>query len=373
VNIPASISVPVQASHPSDYIALLGEGPGVYAFVSGDSVIHLAWSTSLVRRIAKLSSPAGTSEKSLVDRLHGSGLTLQCWPTASKLESSILLYELSRRSFPLDYRRRLRLQTPWFVSLTALGNFPRLTVANKIQSPTLPAVGPFRTRELAQQFEQDIVGAFLLRRCTEQLAPEAQHPGCIYGEIHQCLRPCQAAVTPNQYEEEANRASNFLSEGGGETLAWLSAVRDQAAADNDFETAGQLHRRYEKLKAAREYKRDPVRNVHDFNGIALTWSRAKTCIQVWPMLKGFWQEPVTFAPQDAPISIGQLEHHLYEKLSPMVAQPALAGDREEHLAVFSRWYYSSWREGSWHAFTELRRSDCRKLARQILQVIANAE
>jgi excinuclease ABC subunit C len=148
----------------------------------------------------------------------------------------------------------------------------------------------------------------------------------------------------------------------------LSAARDRAAAGDEFEAAGQLHRRYEKLKAALEQKRDLVRNVHEFNGVALTWNKTKTRIQVWLMLKGIWQEPVTFAAPEPSMASGELGQKLYAKLSPMVAHPALPGDSTEHLALFSRWYYSSWREGTWHAFSEFKSSDCRRLARQILKL-----
>jgi hypothetical protein len=42
------------------------------------------------------------------------------------------------------------------------------------------------------------------------------------------------------------------------------------------------------------------------------------------------------------------------------------------MAVFARWYYSSWRDGQWFPFLKLADLNYRKLVREISGVLTNA-
>jgi ABC-type lipoprotein release transport system permease subunit len=54
-----------------------------------------------------------------------------------------------------------------------------------------------------RQFQSQFLDLFQMRRCEENLAPSPSHPGCVYGEMNMCLRPCQQAVTPEEYASES--------------------------------------------------------------------------------------------------------------------------------------------------------------------------
>src|SRR5207244_6958620 len=55
---------------------------------------------------------------------------------------------------------------------------------------------------------------FQLRRCEDNLAPSPEHPGCIYGEMNKCLRPCQQVVSIEEYRGEAHRVEEFIRTDG---------------------------------------------------------------------------------------------------------------------------------------------------------------
>ena len=59
---------------------------------------------------------------------------------------------------------------------------------------------------------------FQMRRCQEDLAPSPAHPGCIYGEMGMCLRPCQQVVGPAEYAHEVARVVEFLRTDGRSLL-----------------------------------------------------------------------------------------------------------------------------------------------------------
>ncbi len=147
------------------------------------------------------------------------GLTLECWPTVSRLESALVMYAVLRSEHPADYRKRLRLNLPWFVTITCRDSFPRLAVVNRIPNGDDPVFGPFRFRDGAQTYADDVLGCFGVRRCVEPLVPNPSHPGCIYGEIKQCLRPCQGAVSESEYGTEVQKVWTFLQTNGDSNVA----------------------------------------------------------------------------------------------------------------------------------------------------------
>ena len=91
---------------------------------------------------------------------------------------------------------------------------------------------------------------FLIRRCYLELHPSPDDPGCIYGEMHKCMAPCQARCTDEQYRAETSEVLAFLKTRGGSRVAELEAERDRASAEMLFEEAAAAHGRVQKVKSA---------------------------------------------------------------------------------------------------------------------------
>ena len=73
--------------------------------------------------------------------------------------------------------------------------------------------------------------------------PSPAHPGCIYGEMNRCLRPCQQVVSIEEYRSEASRVEQFLRTGGASLVEPAEAARDRASAAMQFEEAERMHQR----------------------------------------------------------------------------------------------------------------------------------
>ena len=110
VEIPAPITIPLWQSEPAEYAALIPKGPGVYAFRSGKAIVHLSWSAHLNTRVVRLLSRTNSANSNLGSRMREARFVLHCWPTTSKLESSLVMYEVLRSEGLADYRKRLRLR-----------------------------------------------------------------------------------------------------------------------------------------------------------------------------------------------------------------------------------------------------------------------
>jgi hypothetical protein len=275
------------------------------------------------------------------------------------------MYELARSYFPQDYLKRLRLRMPWFVRVAVRDPFPRLTLVNRLSRTGGPFFGPFLNRDVAQLFEQEVLSLFQLRRCSERLAPHPEHPGCIYGEMNQCLRPCQCAVSGEQYGSEVQRVTEFLSNNGRTIISTLSAARERACEQMNFEEAALLHRRIERVKAAARARDDVVTDVDHFNGVALTRSVQADHYQLWPMLQGLWLEPILL-----PFGAGEgratsLDQELRQRLSASISPAARERKRVEDMAIFVRWYFSCSRDGQWFPFASLPDLNYRRLVHEI--------
>jgi excinuclease UvrABC nuclease subunit len=161
----------------------------------------------------------------------------------------MLSYELAQEVFPDEPERALRLPKPAYVKLLLANPFARTQITTRLSGAQNVFFGPFSTRAFADQFESQLLDLFQLRRCQEDLIPSTDHPGCIYGEMQRCLRPCQQALTPEEYASEATRMADFLATRGKSTLERTALLRDRASQKLDFEQAAQLHARHDKIEA----------------------------------------------------------------------------------------------------------------------------
>jgi excinuclease UvrABC nuclease subunit len=253
---------------------------------------------------------------------------------------------------------------PWFIGLTSSNAFARLEVSNKLGMAS--RFGPFRTRDAALLYEEQLLCLHQIRRCVETLKPAADHPGCIYGEMNQCLRPCQCMVSADEYASEAARVAEFLETAGKSAMLPLAATRDRAAAELDFEQAAMAHKRMEKVQSAISARDPVVAAVQKFNGIAVTRACEADSVKLWPMVAGYWQNPIIlYLPVNQEQNARSLDSMLRERLQSALTSPVAEGSRLEQMALFSRWYYSSWRDGQWFPFEMLQQLNYRRMVRTI--------
>ena len=237
--------------------------PGVFALRGADEAAqpYLTRAANLQRRMARLLAPPDTVDNEgrplLSKRLNLSARVarIDFTVTGSEFESLLVLYRASAAIFGLDEaRRRLKLRTPYFLRFAAENTFPRLYTTNRLAKRSLAhTYGPFPSRAAADRYCEAVEDLFLIRRCHEELDPAPDHPGCIYGEMGKCLAPCNRAQIPAEaaaYAAEAAAVEAFLNTRGESLLTKLTAEREQASTDLNFERAAEVHAQIQKVKAA---------------------------------------------------------------------------------------------------------------------------
>jgi excinuclease ABC subunit C len=288
----------------------------------------------------------------------------------SGFETAVRMYELARRHFPETYLDIVRLRMPPYVALMLKNPFPRSTVTTRLGRPPAVYFGPFRARSTAERFESEFLDLFQMRRCQEDLAPSPTHPGCIYGEMGMCLRPCQEVVGPDEYRHEVARVAEFLATGGRSLLHGIAAARDRLSEEMQFEEAARQHRRYEKVREVLALSDELARDIDRLHGVAITPSVQHEAVEVWAVRAGWWlgRRRLSFEVQEGkPVSLDRKLRELFAEFAP---RTSTIRERQEYLALLARWHYSSWREGEWIAFDDPDRIPWRKLVHAVSRVSA---
>jgi len=292
--------------------------------------------------------------------------------TGSAFESSIALYELMRRHFPETYLDLLKLRMPPYVKIVLNNEFPRSHITTALTRTAGLYVGPFRSRTSAERFDAGFLDLFQMRRCQEDLKPAPDHPGCIYGEMAMCLRPCQEVVGSAEYASEVARVVEFLRTDGRSLLAAIEHSRDRLSEEMRFEDAARQHKRYEKVQDVLKLRDELARDVDRVHGVAITRSQAPNAVELWFVRSGNWQEPQRFdfeVHEGKPVS---LDRKLRDTFAAVLPRKLTVRERQEYLALLARWYYSSWREGEWLGFDSFSEIPYRKLVNAISRVAAKS-
>ena len=346
-----------QTASPSD-LEPIPDVPAVFLLWASEGKPYLARTALLKRRLKRLISDRDRVSRLL--NLRGIVDRIEYWPMGSRLESSLLHLELAQQHFPEDWPRITRLRPPAFVRLTIDNPFPRTMVTTRLGRGMF--YGPFASRAAAERFDGELLDLFQIRRCEENLTPSAEHPGCIYGEMARCLRPCQEAVSAEEYRSESARVEQFFRSNGLSLLETAEAARDRASVEMQFEAAERLHQRVEKIVEVRALGGELARSIDKLNGVAVVRAPDIDAVDLLFLLGGCWQEAVRFT-LGGTMGAGESMDHRLRGLTDSL--PAGGPPNMEHLAILTRWHGSSWRDGEWLGFESVEKIPYRKLVNAI--------
>ena len=192
----------------------------------------------------------------------------------------------------------MHLGAPSFVRFLGSNAYPRITVTNRpSQREAAWSYGPFPSRAAAERFADEALKLFLLRRCTEELAPRPDHPGCVYSEMKMCLAPCYQGCTDERYAQEAAAVERFLATRGESRLVQLRAERETASANLEFEAAAAVHSQVQRVESVRSLVAELVRPLADLRAVILQASAMDGEVAVFLYENGSLRGPQSFSTQ----------------------------------------------------------------------------
>lgn len=340
--------------------------PAVFLLWASEGSPYLARTALLRRRLKRLLSERERTSRVL--NLRGVVERIEYWTAGSQLESSLLYLELAQRHYPDDWRKMTRLRPPAFVRLTVDNAFPRTMVTTRLGRGVF--YGPFPSRAAAERFDEGLLDLFQIRRCEENLSPSPEHPGCIYGEMNRCLRPCQQVVSIDEYKSESARVEQFLRTSGESLRELTGEARDRASMEMQFEEAERLHQRVERIVQVQAAGGELARTLDRLAGVAVLPSRTPDALDLFFLIRGCWRKQVRLALSEVMGAGQSMDRRLREIVSAIAS---LSGEADgapnlEHLSILNRWYGSSWRDGEWIPIEWPAKIPYRKLVNAIARV-----
>ena len=367
----------------------LPASPAVFALYSAESHAepYIGRTPNLRGRLERLLLPSEKHPRRL--QLAGRVREIRWRPSGSEFESLLVQFELLQRVHGTKCLERMHLRAPAFVRFLGSNAYPRITVTHRpSQREADWAYGPFASRAAAERYADEALKLFLLRRCTEELDPNPNHPGCVYSEMKMCLAPCYQGCTDERYGEEAAAVERFLATRGESRLVALRTERDQASASLEFETAAALHAQVQRVESVRALAPELVRPLSLLRAVILQASATpgevaaflfengslagpvgfstvgmriqneqsgSTSLFSHPVaIEAIPEEPVAEAPDSkashdagaapaspAKLARGVLESRMEAALAELAdrSQAPTATVRQGHLALLKRWYY----------------------------------
>ncbi len=291
-------------------------------------------------RVARLLEPSNSDTKRL--SLAGAVATIEYTPVYSDFEARWVHYQVLKREFSATYRRKLRMRGAPVIRIAWKNAFPRAVVTRRVGSGAKTSYfGPFRSRKDAEGALHAALDLFGVRRCIEDLVTSPEHPGCVYGEMKMCLAPCQQRSSPEEYAAEVRKLEQFLATLGEVQMESLSADRERATAELDFEKAAALHARWQKVKSAAAVFPEWVREIDRWNGVLLQAGCGEGHVRLFPIQGGAIGVPIEVALAEARAAglkhLGSAVRGALEGASDV--SPRNSAERAEHVAILQKWLY----------------------------------
>src|ERR1017187_9712887 len=169
-----AIDVPGDLAQMDAAVEALPNSPAVFALWPKEGDPYLSKTALLRRRLLRLLREREKPSRLL--NLRHTVARIEYSLTGSAFESSVILYEQTRRYFPESYLDLLKLRMPPYLKIVLGNEFPRSHITTHLTRTGGLYFGPFRSRASAEKFEGQFLDLFQMRRCQEDLVPSPAHP-----------------------------------------------------------------------------------------------------------------------------------------------------------------------------------------------------
>ena len=261
----------------------------------------------------------------------------------------------------------MKLRMPPWVRIVLNNRFPRSQITTQLNRSGGLHFGPFRSRASAERFEAQFLELFQMRRCQEDLLPRP------ITRLH--LRrngnvpaPMPASGGTGRVRPRDRAGGRVSAHRWPSILESIARSRDRFSEEMMFEHAARQHKRYEKVQDVLRLRDELARDIDALHGVAITRSSRRTRWKCGSCAAdGGARRSASISKSWRAVRCRSIEN--CARCSRRVAPLKLSvRERQEYLALLSRWYYSTWRDGEWLAFESFDDIPYRKMVNAISRV-----
>jgi hypothetical protein len=178
------------------------------------------------------------------------------------------------------------------------------------------------------------------------------------------------AVGEDEYRGESLRVAEFLRTNGKSLIAPTAAARDRLSEEMDFEGAAMTHLRLQRIEQALSTADEMAREVSGLHAFVAVPSAEPDAIELGWLCGGHWQGFTRLDFHLAEGGAASLDTRLRETAGTISERIAAPTERMEQLAILSRWFYSSWRDGEMLLIDDWQKMPWRKMVNAVSRVAA---
>ena len=260
-----------------EFLRSLTHAPGVYRMLDAhDEILYVGKARDLKKRVSSYfgSRTLGPRTRQMMDTMARVEVTV----TATEAEALLLENTLIKQHHP-RYNILLRDDKSYpYLYASTHQTYPGLSFyrgRRRRQGRTFgpyAGVGPLRdTLSVLQKL-------FRVRQCSDNFFHNRSRP-CLQYQIKRCTAPCVGYIEPEEYRVDVELALRFLEGRNEEVLADLTKRMDAAAAQLDYEEAGEWRDRVQSLQAIQSQYRTGV-GGRNFDVLAAMCEGGWHCVEV---------------------------------------------------------------------------------------------
>ena len=212
--------------------------PGVYIMHGPrDEIIYVGKAVNLKNRVRQyFQSTKGKTEK--IKRMISLIRRFEYIVVDSEMEALVLENNLIKENRP-KYNTLLKDDKTYpYIKVTAEEDFPRIFMTRRVKKDHAKYFGPYTSGTAVRDSIDLLHKLFRIRSCSRRLPEDiGKERPCLYYHLGQCLGPCNAYVSSEEYRRHIDRALEFLSGKYDYVRGYLKEKMQTASDSMEFEKA----------------------------------------------------------------------------------------------------------------------------------------
>ena len=255
--------------------------PGVYIMHDkGGKIIYIGKAKTLKNRVSQyFGSQNNHAEK--VRRMVDNVDDFEYIITDSEFEALILECSLIKQHTP-KYNILLKDDKGYSYIRVSSGDWKKLSYTLQKKDDGAEYIGPYKSSYYVKSAVEEANKIFMLPTCNRQF-PRDFRKGrpCLNYHIKQCMAPCTGRVRLKDYNENLNRALEFLRGGSTNSIKKLTEEMEIAAENLEFERAASIRDIISSVRKMSDKQKVVATKIDDGDVIAGFSDDGKTCYQVF--------------------------------------------------------------------------------------------
>lgn len=260
----------------------LPDQPGVYIMHDAkDAIIYIGKAVSLRKRVHQYfqkSHDEGIKKAQMVKQI----ARFEYIITDSELEALVLECNLIKEHRP-KYNTMLRDDKTYpYIRVTLGDDFPRVLFSRQQKKDKSRYFGPYTSAGAVKDTIELINKIYRLRTCSRKLPRDTgKERPCLNYHIHQCMGPCQAYISKEEYKKLVDGAIEFLNGNYTLILKSLQEKMMEASESMDFEKAIEYRELLKSVKQVAQKQKITYTDGEDKDIIALASDDRDAVVQVF--------------------------------------------------------------------------------------------